>query len=138
MNALLKQPNVELAIVLLADGHDAKLLRKHCGFPSHRAARDFMNASDTRSAVRELVRERAGRLGIKSLRRLEQLVDDENVEARVAVAAARTGLEVGGLLHKDAAVPIKNMSDLSVAEINELIAQTKRELEAALRRQAIN
>jgi hypothetical protein len=137
MSALVKQPNAELAIELLADGHDAQSLRKHCGFTSLRAARDFMNEPDTRSAVRELTRERTARLGMKSLIRLESLVDDDNLEPRVAVAAARAGLETAGFLGKDSVLPVKELADLSVAELNVLIDSTRRELEAALRRHAV-
>jgi hypothetical protein len=75
---------------------------------------------------------------MKSLRRLEALVDDDNLEPRVAVAAARAGLETAGFLGKDSVVPIKELADLSVAELNVLIESTRRELEAALRRHAVN
>jgi hypothetical protein len=93
---------------------------------------------ETRAVVGEIMRERTLQLGARSVERLHEVLKSPTTDGRTIVAAARAGLEVSGLLRKEAALPIKNMSDLSVAEINELIASTKRELESALRRHAVN
>ena len=59
---------------------------------------------------------------------LEKIVTGTHKDLRAQVLAIRTALEVGGALTKDAALPIKNVADLSVSELNELIASTKAEL----------
>lgn len=123
---------------LLADGHDVRALRRFAGFQNLREARDFARTPEVRAAVAERVRERAVRLGARSLRRLQELLDSPTTDGRTLVAAARTGLEVSGLLRKDAVLPTKRLEELSVAELTEMIESTKRELELAERRSTLN
>jgi hypothetical protein len=63
---------------------------------------------------------------------LEKILSREHTDLRASVLAIRTGLDVVGALGKDSALPVKSVSDLSVAELNELIASTKGELAARL------
>lgn len=132
MSQVVTEPNEELAVMLLAAGHDEKALRRHAGFPSLRAARDFASRSDIRAEVERAVEGRRRRLGVKSLAALEQMLDNESTDGRTRVAAARTGLEAAGVLRKDALSAERKLTrELSVAELNQLIAQTREELERA-------
>lgn len=141
MSHIVAEPNTELAVLLLIAGHDEKVLRRHAGFPSLRAARDFANRSDTMAEVERAVETRRLRIGIKSLAVIEQLLDSDATDGRTRVAAARTGLEAGGILRKDwRSLERKLTRELSVPELNQLIAQTRAELEraeAAARRQPV-
>lgn len=132
MSQVVAEPNEELAVMLLVAGHDEKVLRRHAGFPSVRAARDFANRSDTRAEVKRAVEVRATRVGIKGLSTIEQLLDSEATDGRTRVAAARTALEVAGFIGKDSLVAEKKLPrELSAAELNVLIAETRAELERA-------
>ena len=60
--------------------------------------------------------------------RLERILAEEHTDLRATVLAVRTGLEVGGMLKRDPAPPVRSVRDLSVAELSELIESTKREI----------
>lgn len=124
-------PNEELALELLAAGHDARALRKHAGFASLPAARSFIRLPETRDEVQRLVADRIARLGSKAVARLGDLLDSDSTDGRTLVAAARTLMEAAGHLRRDHSVPIKTYAELSVAELNALIRQTRAELERA-------
>jgi len=61
--------------------------------------------------------------------RLERILAEEHTDLRATVLAVRTGLEVAGVLKRDLAAPLKTVRELSVPELNQLIAATKAELE---------
>jgi len=131
MSQVVVEPNEELAILLLAAGHDEHELRKHAGFPSLRAAREFAGRSDIRTEVSRDVDARAMRVGIKGLVSIEQLLDSDSTDGRTRVAAARTALEFAGMLRKGAHLsPEDQYRALSPTELEALIAQTKAELAA--------
>jgi hypothetical protein len=133
MTHAIVEPNEELAVMLLAAGHDEKELRRHAGFSSIRAARDFANRADTKAEVERAVEASRQRLGIKSLACLEQMIDNESTTGRDRVAALRTGLEVSGLLRKDLRRSEARLPhDLSAEELSVMIEQTRAELAARL------
>jgi hypothetical protein len=130
MTSVTNEPNEELAFLLLAAGHDERELKRHAGFPSLRAAREFASRSDTKAEVSRAVDARAMRVGIKGLTSLEQLLDSESTDGRTRVAAARTALEFAGLLRKGAHLsPEDRYRSLSAEELGVLIAKTKAELD---------
>jgi hypothetical protein len=122
------EPNTELAIVLLASGQTQQYVRQQCGFETLRDVQAFARDDDVRAAVKEQRAQRVQRIGDCALVSLEKIVNAEHKDLRAQVLAIRTALEVGGALAKDAALPVKEVSDLSVSELNELIASTKAEL----------
>lgn len=124
--------NEDLALQLLADGHDVRALRRFAGFQSLKEARDFARRTETHDEVRRLVADRIARLGAKAVSRLGELLDSDSTDGRTLVAAARTLMEAAGHLRRDHSVPIKTYAELSVAELNALIVQTRGELEAKL------
>ena len=63
---------------------------------------------------------------------LERIVSTEHTDLRAQVLAIRTALEVSGDLKRDHAAPVKQVHELTVAELNHLIAATKSELSARL------
>jgi hypothetical protein len=135
MSQVVAVPNAELAVMLLAAGHDEKALRRHAGFASLRDARNFANNPETQAEVRRAVEPRKMRVGIKSLATIEQLLDSENTDGRTRVSAARAGLEVAGLLDKASrSTETRLPRELSVAELTMMIEQTRAELEASLAR----
>lgn len=134
-----KTPNAELAVELLAGGADEKTLRRFAAFPSLRVAREFMSDVSTQRAVDELVRHRSRRVGALAISKLEAMLKDTSLDGRTAVAAIRTGLEVSGLMRKDGLPPpSRPMAELSVAELNELISETKAELERLKAKRSVN
>jgi hypothetical protein len=129
MSQVVEEPNEELAILLLAAGHDEHELKKHAGFATLRAAREFAGRSDTRTEVSRAVDARATRVGIKGLASIEQMLDCESTDGRTRVAAARTALEFAGMLRRVAHVsPHDKYAALSAAELSALIEKTKAEL----------
>jgi hypothetical protein len=129
MSQVIAEPNAELAVLLLAAGHDEKVLRRHAGFASLRDARVFANRADTKTEVSRAVDARAMRVGIKGLATIEQMLDSESTDGRTRVAAARTALEFAGLLRKGAHLsPIDQYRGLSGQELDALIIQTRAEL----------
>jgi ABC-type sugar transport system ATPase subunit len=129
MSLVTIEPDTELAVALIAEGHDAHYLRDHAGFATLRDAREFIARSETKTAVRRQVEERSSRLGFKSMAALERLLDSDSTDGRTRVAAARTGLEVAGLMRRDQPLSDKVLRELTVPELAELIAQTKAEIE---------
>src|SRR5436190_20723934 len=129
MSLVTNAPDTELAVALIAEGHDAHFLRQHAGFATLRDAREFMARSDTKVEVRRQVGERTSRLGFKSMAALEQLLDSDSTDGRTRVAAARTGLEVAGLMRRDQPLSDKVLRELTVPELAALIEQTKSEIE---------
>lgn len=139
MTQVVAEPNEELAVMLLAAGHDEKVLRRHAGFTSLRAARDFANRSDTRAEVSRAVEARAMRVGVKGLACIEQMLDSDSTDGRTRVAAARTALEFAGLLRRSAHLsPEEKYRALSATELSALIQQTKAELAERTARRAVS
>jgi hypothetical protein len=129
------EPNRALAIVLLASGQPLAFVRQQCGFETLREVQAFAKDDDVRAAVKDQRAQRVQRIGDKAMVSLETLLAREHTDLRAQVLAIRTALECSGELygkHDAARVPIKNVADLSVSELNELIASTKRELSERL------
>jgi hypothetical protein len=126
------EPNRALAIVLLASGQTHQFVRAQCGFESMREVQAFARDEDIRQAVREQRAQRVERIGSLALVSLEKVLTRNNPDMRAQCLAIRTGLDVSGTLAREAALPVKSVSDLSVSELNELIASTKAELSARL------
>jgi hypothetical protein len=132
------EPNEALGLQMLADGEDISMLVSHCGFASLHAARQFANQYRTQETVHRLWRERAARIGIKAMKRVEAILDDQTCDKRSAVAAARTGLDLAGLSGKPMMPPVRRVEELSVAELTELIEATRRELEESKRKRLVS
>lgn len=128
-------PNFELACILLAAGQSQDYVRRQCGFESRRAVAAFCRDEDTRREVAAITQERVGRLGKRALDQLERLVSEPQTDLRAHVLAIRTALEVSGDLRRGEAAPAKTVRELTVPELNELIAATRHELEARVARQ---
>jgi hypothetical protein len=129
------EPNTELAIVLLASGQTQQFIRQQCGFETLRDVQAFAKDDDVRAAVKEQRTQRVQRIADSALVSLETLLAQEHKDLRAQVLAIRTALECSGELygkHDAGRVPVKNVADLSVSELNELIASTKRELNERL------
>jgi len=122
-------PDTELAVTLLASGCSQSFIRQRCGFESSRAVQAFCRDEEVRRAVAEQGNERARTIGNRALVRLERILAEEHTDLRATVLAVRTGLEVAGVLKRDLAAPLKTVRELSVPELNQLIAATKAELE---------
>jgi hypothetical protein len=129
MSLIATEPDSELAVVLIAEGHDAHFLREHAGFATVRDARVFMARSEIKAEVGRLVEEARSRLGFKSVATLERLLDSDSTDGRTRVAAARTGLEIAGLMRRDQPLSGKALRELTVPELAELIEHTKSEIE---------
>lgn len=129
MSLVTNEPDSDLAVALIAEGHDARYLREHAGFGTLRDAREFMARSETKAAVRRQIEERSSRLGLKSMAALERLLDSDSTDGRTRVAAARTGLEVAGLMRREQPLSDKELRELTVPELAVLIEQTKAEIE---------
>jgi len=133
MSRVVTEPNEELAVMLLAAGHDEKALRRHAGFPSIRAARAFASRADTKAEVSRAVEARAMRVGVKGLATIEQVLDSDSTDGRTRVAAARTALEFAGLLRQSARLsPEDQYRALSTEQLGVLIEQTRAELAGKL------
>jgi hypothetical protein len=126
------EPNHELAIVLLASGQSQQFVREQCGFVSMRDVQAFAKDSDVRQAIKDQRQMRVQRVSDRALVNLETILSTDHKDLRAHVLAIRTALDVGGALNKEAALPVKEVSDLSVHELNELIAATKHELSQRL------
>src|SRR5436190_15831615 len=107
-------PNEDLALQLLADGHDVRTLRRFAGFQTLKAARDFTRRTETQDEVRRLVADRIASLGAKAIARLGDLLDSDTTDGRTLVAASRTLMEAAGHLRRDYSIPIKTCAELSV------------------------
>jgi len=127
-------PDNELAVVLLAAGCSQSFIRSRCGFESQRAVQVFCRDEDVRREAAELTAERAKRVGKRALVSLEQILHAPQTDLRAHVLAIRTALEVSGDLKRDHSAPVKSVRELSVGELNELIAATRAELDARVTR----
>ena len=125
-------PNTELAVILLASGCTLAYVRKACGFESMRAASAFAQDAEVQGAVGRAAGQRAQRIGNRAMVRLERILAEEHTDLRATVLAVRTGLELSGALKRDHAAPIKAVSDLTVPELNQLIASTRAELDSRI------
>src|SRR6187455_1125927 len=76
------EPDLELAVVLLAAGCAQSFIRQRCGFESARQCATFCRDPDTRQAVAMAGRERAERLGKRAMVKLEQLVSRDHTDLR--------------------------------------------------------
>lgn len=127
-------PDRELGVILLAAGCAPSFVRDRAGFASVRAVRAFAADSDVRREVEERTRERAARLGRRALVKLEALVSADHADLRAQVLAVRTALEVSGDLRRgQLEQPTRKVSELTVAELNQLIDVTRREIAARQR-----
>ena len=122
-------PNTELAVILLASGCTQAYVRRQCGFESLRAVSAFVRDGEVARAVAEVAGQRAQRVGNRALVRLERILSETHTDLRATVLAVRTGLEVGGMLKRDHAAPLKTVRELSVPELNQLIESTRAELD---------
>jgi hypothetical protein len=122
------EPDTELAVILLAAGCSQTFIRTRCGFGSNRAVQAFCRDSDVRQEAAELAIERVKRIGKRASVCLEQILNTPQTDLRAQVLAIRTGLELSGELKRDSAAPVKNVRELTAAELGELIAATKAEL----------
>lgn len=129
-----KGPDNELAVILLAAGCAQSFIRSRCGFDSARAVQAFCRDEDVRREAAELTAERAKRVGKRALVNLEQILHAPQPDLRAHVLAIRTALEVSGDLRDAHSAPIKSVRELSVGELNELIAATRAELDARVSR----
>jgi len=127
-------PDTELAVILLAAGCAQSFIRTRCGFETHRAVQAFCRDEDVRREAAEIAGERAKRVGKRALVSLEQILATPQTDLRAQVLAIRTALEVSGDLKRDHAAPVKSVRELSVGELNELIATTRAELDSRVAR----
>jgi hypothetical protein len=123
-------PNTELAVILLSAGCTQSYIRQACGFDTLRAVQAFCRDAEVRKAAAEQSGQRARRIGDRALVSLERLLARDHQDLRAHVLAIRTGLEVSQYLKRDISAPTKRVEELSVAELSELIAATKAELDA--------
>lgn len=128
--ALADGPDTDLAIILLASGCTQAFVRSRCRFESSAAVARFCRDPETVTAVAEHAAQRARTIGNRAMVRLERILSEEHTDLRATVLAVRTGLEVGGVLRRDPAPPLKTVRELSVAELSALIEATKREISA--------
>lgn len=128
-------PDTDLAIILLASGCTQAFIRTRCHFDSAAAVARFCRDPETVAAVTEHATQRARTIGNRAMVRLEKILSEDHSDLRATVLAVRTGLEVGGVLRRDPAPPVRTVRELSVAELSQLIEATKREISA--RRDAV-
>lgn len=129
------EPNHELAVILLAAGQPQSYIRQQCHFESARQCAAFCRDDDTRRRAHELAAERTRRVGKRALVCLEQILHTPQTDLRAQVLAIRTALEVSGDLKRDHSPPVKAVSELTVGELDALIAATRQELDARVTRQ---
>ena len=122
------EPDTELAVILLAAGCSQTFIRTRCGFGTNRAVQAFCRDADVRREAQELAADRVKRIGKRASVCLEQILNTPQTDLRAQVLAIRTGLELSGELKRDNAAPVKNVRELTAAELGELIAATKAEL----------
>jgi hypothetical protein len=127
-------PDTELAVILLAAGCSQSVIRQKCRFESQRAVQAFCRDDDVRREAAELAGERVKRLGRRASMCLEEILTAPQTDLRAHVLAIRTALELSGELKRDHAAPAKTVRELTVGELNELIAATRSELEARIGR----
>lgn len=127
--ATLDGPDVELAIILLASGAAPEFIKTRAGFETVAAVRLFSKDDDVRLAIKERRAERTQRVGDRALVRLERLLARPLKDTKAEVMAIRTALGVGQAWNRDAAPQTKEVTELSVTELEELIAMTRREIQ---------
>lgn len=122
-------PDVELAIVLLAQGCKVEFIQTRAGFPTVQSVRTFAKDEDTRQAVKERRSERAERVSDRALVALERLLARPIKDTKAQVMAIRTALGVGQQWHREHAPQTKRVEELSVNELESMIALTRAEIE---------
>lgn len=135
-NALTRtEPDSALAVMLLTAGCTPSVIKERCGFRTVREVRAFMQSPEVKEHVRALQRERIDRVGNRAMVRLESLLArDDILDIKALTVAIRAGLDLAGHLRPGTAVPVRRVQELSVAELNELIASTECELKARITR----
>jgi len=129
------EPDIALAVILLSAGCTPSVIKQRCGFATVKDARDFCRSIEVREQVRALQRERIDRVGSRAVVRLEALLADGSfTDIRALVAAIRAGLDLAGLTRQPSTPPTRTVRELSVTELNELIASTERELQTRISR----
>lgn len=128
-------PDTELAIVLLASGCKPEFVKTRANFPTVASVRMFAKDEDTRQAIKERRAERTERVADRALVALDRLLARPIKDTKAQVMAIRTALGVGQAWNKDQAPHTKQVSELSVTELETLIAMTRREID---RRTAID
>lgn len=127
-NGLQSADRFDAAVRLIASGCKPTVISKLCGFKSVAAVRMFMRSEECKEALNAYRAERRERIGDRALARLDSLLSGrQRIDSRSLVAAIRTGIDVAG---QRSALPVKQVADLSVAELRQMIADTRRELEA--------
>lgn len=127
------EPDCSLALILVSAGCTPSVIKERCGFRTVADVRAFMSSPEVREHVRALQRERSDRIGNRALVRLENLLArDDILDIKALTVAIRAGLDVAGLLKPASVVPVRRVQELSVAELNELIASTETELKARI------
>lgn len=125
-------PDYDLAVILLAAGQPQALIRAKCGFQTARECAAFCRDDETRQRAADLAGERVKRLGRRASVCLEEILNAPQTDLRAQVLAIRTALEVSGELKRDHSAPAKTVRELTVPELNELIAATRKELNARI------
>jgi hypothetical protein len=123
--------NEQIALELLADGHDVRAIWRDAGFRNLTEARAYARLPETRDEVERLVADRLARLSARSVARLGELIESKTTDGRTIVAASRTLMEAAGRFRRDSQIPLKQLRELSAAELGVLIAETRAELEQA-------
>jgi hypothetical protein len=128
-------PDCSLALILVSAGCTPSLIKDRCGFRSVADVRAFISSPEVKEHARALQRERSDRIGNRAMVRLESLLArDDILDTKALVVAIRAGLDLAGLLKPASVVPVRRVQELSVAELNELIASTESELKARIAR----
>lgn len=129
------EPDCALALLLVSAGCTPSVIRDRCGFRTVADVRAFMNSPEVKEHIRGLQRERSDRIGNRAMVRLESLLArDDILDTKALVVAIRAGLDLAGHLKPASVVPVRRVQELSVAELNELIASTESELQARIAR----
>jgi hypothetical protein len=132
------EPDYSLALVLLTAGCTPAVIKDRCGFRSARDVRAFAGSPEVKEQMRGLQRERIDRVGNRAMVRLESLLArDDILDIKALTVAIRAGLDLAGLLKPAATVPVRRVQELSVGELNELIASTESELKARITRSVV-
>lgn len=127
------EPDCSLALVLVSAGCTPSVIKERCGFRTVADVRAFMQSPEVKEHIRGLQRERSDRIGNRAMVRLESLLArDDILDTKALVVAIRAGLDLAGLLKPASVVPVRRVQELSVQELNELIASTETELKARI------
>lgn len=126
---VLDGPDVELAVVLLASGCKPEFIKTRANFPTVAAVRLFAKDEDTRLAVKERRAERVERVGDRALVALDKLLSRPIKDTKAHVMAIRTALGVGQQWNREQAPNSKRVEELTVSELESMIAMTRAEIE---------